>query len=197
MSFRKYCFRVLGFLGILMVFSWPLTAAPKTPTPIKDMALEVPAGWVLHQKAFNNDVYIYGFANGAEFITIYAKKGTGIVDMKKVFVNGSTIEKDIVDVQLGAFVWKILETSKTRDVNNDPDPEPDNPENDDIDTDDDNTDIDDGDIDIDNKVAQEQVKAFITSFFKEHKGYSYYGFSRSADRVKAMEHVTSFLKAMK
>ncbi len=199
--------RLIGLTGVFFgCFVWtsfvfggnasPIASKTLASIPIKEMNLEQPGGWTIHQKAFNSDVYIFGFAKEGEFVTIFAKKGTGM-DMKKLFVNGSTIEKDVADVRLGSRVWKILETSKTRSGGGDqpePGPSPDDPEEEEDNSDNDSDNPDDQDSKI--FTSNAEAKVFITSFLFELNGYTYYGYSRSSDRAKAMDNVTTFLKVL-
>jgi len=123
---------------------------------IQDMVLTVPEGWSLKQDAKDGGTIILGFANGAEYLNIYVKQTTGL-DMRQVFVNGSTVLRDVRNLPRNRFTWKVLETSK----------------------------------------AAASRTNYVASFLTELNGYSYYGFSRSADGTRSMDNVSTFLTELR
>lgn len=123
---------------------------------IQDMVLTVPEGWSLKQDAKDDGTIILGFANGAEYLTIYVKQATGL-DMRQVFVNGSTVVRDVRNMPRNRFTWKVLETSK----------------------------------------ATASRTNYVASFLTELNGFSYYGFSRSADGTRSMDNVSTFLTELR
>jgi hypothetical protein len=78
---------------------------------LQDMVLTVPDGWALRQDAKDAGTIILGFENAAKYVTVYVKQQTGL-DMRTLFVNGSTVVRDIRQVPRNRFNWKVLETSK-------------------------------------------------------------------------------------
>ena len=79
---------------------------------LQDMQLTVPDGWSLRQDAKDDGSIILGFEKGAEYLTIYVKGQTGL-DMRSIFVNGSTVVRDVRTLPRNSYNWKVLETSKS------------------------------------------------------------------------------------
>lgn len=123
---------------------------------VQDMVLTVPEGWSLKQDAKDDGTIILGFAKGSEYLTLYVKRATSL-DMRQIFVNGSTVVRDVRNLPRNRFTWKVLETSKT---------------------------------------AANRTN-HVASFLTELNGYSYYGFSRSADGTRSMENVSTFLTELR
>lgn len=82
---------------------------------IQDLTLQIPEGWSLTQDALDNDTMILGFGKGSDYLHFYVKKAQTI-DMKKVFVNGSTIVQDVHNEMIGSLGWNVLETTKTTET---------------------------------------------------------------------------------
>ena len=78
---------------------------------IQDLTLTVPQGWQLKQNAKDEGTIILGFANGAEYFTMYVKQTTGL-DMKRIFNNGTQIVRDTYNLDRNQYHWKLLDTSK-------------------------------------------------------------------------------------
>lgn len=130
---------------------------------IKELRLSLPQGWKMDQDALAGDTLLFGFANGSEYLTLYAKAKTGI-EMKSIFVNGSTVVSDLRTEAKGRLQWKRLETSKAAPTTV--------------------TGVGTGSI---------KGMQYLSSFMAEHNGVTYYGYSRSADSAKAKANVEAFL----
>lgn len=107
--------RLLGGAAIsASVFAGPahaVTANAGDTIQIQEMMLTVPDGWSLRQDAKDQGTIILGFENGAKYLTIYVRQATGL-DMRTIFVNGSTIVRDVRAVPRDRYTWNVLETTK-------------------------------------------------------------------------------------
>ena len=111
--------RILGIFGIVCVWlSLPASSLAVGGTDeefatirIQDMTLTVPAGWSLQQNAKDEGTIILGFAKDQEYLTIYVKQQTGL-DMKRIFNNGTTVVRDIYQIDRNTYRWKGLDTAK-------------------------------------------------------------------------------------
>jgi len=110
----------MHLLWKLVVLSVTLTTSPLTARTVnageeiqlQDMTLVVPDGWHLSQDAKDASTIILGFKNGSEYITVYVKQGIGM-NMRSVFVNGSTVIRDVFDYPRSGYNWRAMQTSKS------------------------------------------------------------------------------------
>jgi hypothetical protein len=109
---------LLSVFGVLLSFS--LVQAPEAMAreavagdqiQVQDMTLTVPDGWRLRQDARDEGTIILGFEKGSEYVTLFVSQNA--VDMRAMFVNGSTVVRDIRSAPRNTFDWRVLETSKT------------------------------------------------------------------------------------
>jgi hypothetical protein len=79
---------------------------------IQDMELAVPEGWTLQQDAEDQGTIILGFANQDEYLTFYVRQNAEI-DMHEMFVNGSSIVRDVFEYPRTGYNWKAMQTEKS------------------------------------------------------------------------------------
>lgn len=111
----KALFSVFGALLSLGLVAAPEAMAREAVAgdqiQIQDMTLTVPDGWRLRQDAKDEGTVILGFEKGSEYVTLFVSQRS--VDMRAMFVNGSTVVRDIRSAPRNSFEWRVLETSKT------------------------------------------------------------------------------------
>lgn len=94
----------------------PNPPAPPPGRPIKDIRFVLPDQWKINQDALNEGTIILGIIpgnmpNSDAYVTFYARDIIGL-DMKTIFVNGSTIDQDLKEETIGSYAWKTIVTVK-------------------------------------------------------------------------------------
>ncbi len=88
-------------------------SVPIKPTSIQfeDVLIEVPEGWRTEQTARSQDVLLAGFSGAGVYVTLYAREQLNL-NMHDIFVNGSTLTRDIHRRTIGDLSWHMLQTTK-------------------------------------------------------------------------------------
>ena len=92
---------------------WSALCTAFEPNQIRNLMLEVPAGWNLTQSAFSNDVHIRLFTNGSDLVAFYAKDGA-LLDMRQMFAAQSTVMEEGKQESHSALNLQTLLARKAR-----------------------------------------------------------------------------------
>ena len=204
MSQGRLVFLLSVCVAFLSQFFLPPRATAET-VKLEELSLDVPNGWNIHQRAEVDDTKFLGIAGEKNYLTLYAKKKTD-VDIKKIFVNDSKIERDITPGTFNGLTWLLLITSKEKVVDDDSDSG--NDENGDVDNDSGNDGGDDDSSGDDSykktpsknvlhRIKKASEKIYIVSFLMRKNAFTYYGYTSAKDISSAEKNAKIFLNVIK
>lgn len=97
--------RVLAVVCLLVLVS-TAQAAQK----LRDISIEEPQGWRLHQEGESEGTLLMGFENGEEYVRFYTKADTSF-SVKDMFESSVTVGATQTEIY-GPFNWEIIEAHR-------------------------------------------------------------------------------------